>query len=55
MIGEAGEKVVDATIDFEHFFSRLTLRVFGEFCMHHDFSQDEDAEGKICHAVSTGR
>src|SRR3546814_16461548 len=47
-----GDKVVDATVDFETFFAHLSLRVFGAFCLHHDFSTNVPLESHICETVS---
>lgn len=49
-----GDKVLDTTIDFETFFAHLSLRVFGAFCLHHDFSTDVELESRICEIVSKG-
>lgn len=51
MIGQGAK---DKEFDCEEFFARLTLRVFGEFCLHHDFSTDLELEKKVCEIVSKG-
>jgi cytochrome P450 len=49
-----GQGVKEEPFNCEEFFARLTLRVFGEFCLHHDFSTDLELEKKICEVVSKG-
>lgn len=48
------EKMTGGVVDFETVFARFALRTFGNFALHHDFSQDKKLEGDICHKVSTG-